>query len=123
MTFGIYLLFSVPVYADMVWPALYLEQRMVSWWAIAVGLIIEYLFVRKLTGFGIIKSILADLIMNLASTLFGLVLIPIAGVIWEFIVGGPLYLLLRVGTFNPVTWVATFLIAVLINRVLKLSFL
>ena len=120
MAFGLYLLFSVPAYADMVWPALYLEQRMVSWWAIAVGLIIEYLFVRKLTGFGMIKSIWANLIMNFASTLLGLTLIPITGVIWELIAEkSGLYSLLRVHTFNPVTWAVTLLIAVLINTVIE----
>ena len=32
--------------ADVVWPAMFLETRLVTWWAISTGLVAEYLFVR-----------------------------------------------------------------------------
>jgi hypothetical protein len=35
--------------ADLVWPALLLEGRILTWWAILAGLIIEYFFVRMIT--------------------------------------------------------------------------
>ena len=71
-------------YADVVWPALYLEQRLLSWWAIALGLLIEYLFIRKVTSFGIRKSILADFVMNATSALYGIILIPLSGILLDF---------------------------------------
>jgi hypothetical protein len=54
--------------------------------------------------------------MNAASALLGVFLIPIAGIAWEIIRGiiNP-----NVGTFNPGTWAATFLLAVLINAALE----
>ena len=39
---------AVPTYADVVWPALYLETRIFTWWAMALGLVIEFFFVRWL---------------------------------------------------------------------------
>ena len=113
------LFISSPANADIVWPALYLISRMVTWWSIALGLIIEYLFVRKLTQFGIVKSIFVDISMNAASCLLGIFLIPVLGIGWEFFPGIVLYKLFNIGTFNPGTWTATFLIAVFVNALLE----
>ena len=57
--------------------------------------------------------------MNFASTLLGILLIPIAGLAWEFFPGSVLYRIFDVGTFNPGTWVMTFLFAVAINAALE----
>src|SRR3972149_3628116 len=82
-----FILFLIPttVYANMIWPALLLEGRILSWQIILIGLLIEYPFVRKLTHFSIIKSITADIVMNALSSLSGIVLIPLSGIGWEFI--------------------------------------
>ncbi|HNV85918.1 MAG TPA: hypothetical protein PKL97_02985 [Candidatus Omnitrophota bacterium] len=106
-------------YADLVWPAMYLEQRILSWWVISAGLLVEYLFVRKITSFGVTKSALVTFCMNLASTLLGIILIPLAGIGWELFPGTFLYPALRMGTFNPYTWIATCLSAILVNTVIE----
>ena len=116
-----------PMFADMIWPAAFLESRLLTVWIISAGLFIEYFFVWRLTPLGAWRSILADLAMNAASTLLGIILIPLAGLAWEFFPGIVLYKLFDVGTFNPGTWTATFLLAVVINSglellVLKLAF-
>ena len=113
------LMVALPARADVVWPALFLGSRLVTWWAIATGLVVEYFFVRQLFGFGVRKAIVADACMNLASTLLGILLIPIAGIVWEFFPGIILYKVFNVGTFNPGTWTMTFLFAVAINAVLE----
>ena len=113
------LLVAAPARADVVWPALFLEARLVTWWAVTTGLVVEYLFVRKLFGFGTGKAILVDVCMNAASTLLGILLIPIAGIAWEYFPGILLYTAFDVGTFNPITWIATFLLAVAINAGLE----
>lgn len=105
--------------ADMVWPALYLESRLVTWWAIILGLAVEYLFVRQFFGFTVKTAVFADICMNLASTVLGILLIPIAGVAWELFPGIVLYKVFNIGTFNPGTWVMTFLLAVAINAALE----
>ena len=78
---------------------------------------------RWLTGFGWGKSFLADIAMNAASSLCGVVLIPLGGIAWEFFPGILIYKLLKIGTFNPGTWAATFLIAVFINSGLETAVL
>ncbi|RJR44166.1 MAG: hypothetical protein C4576_13350 [Desulfobacteraceae bacterium] len=113
------ILISAPAYADVIWPALFLVNRMVSWWSIALGLVVEYAPVRKLTQFDVKKSIFADLTMNAGSCLLGIFIIPVLGIGWEFFPGSVLYRFFNIGTFNPGTWIATFLIAVFVNASLE----
>jgi len=108
-----------PIIADIVWPALYLELRLFSFWAIAAGLMAELLFVRYITQFSWGKCIIADIGMNAVSSLLGVILIPLAGIAWEFLPGIALYKIFNIGTFNPITWTATFLLAVIINGTLE----
>lgn len=105
--------------ADVVWPALYVEQRMFSWWAIGLGILIEFLFVRRLTTLNWRMCVVADVAMNAVSALLGLVLIPIGGLAWEVFPGGLLNHALHMGTFGPLGWGATFVVAVLINAELE----
>ena len=112
-------LVAIPVRADVVWPALYLETRLLTWWAVGLGLAVEYLFVRQLFGFGVRRAIVVNVTMNLASTLLGVLLIPLAGIAWELFPGSLIHWAFDVGTFNPATWAGTFLLAVAINAVLE----
>jgi hypothetical protein len=107
------------MFGDVVWPALFLEQRLFSWWAIGLGLLIEFFFVRWLTTLNLRMCAVADLSMNAASAVLGMFLIPVAGLIWELFPGLLLYKIFNVGTFNPVTWTFTFLAAVFINAMLE----
>src|SRR3954451_22715025 len=70
--------------ADVVWPALLLEGRLLAWWVIAIGLLIEWPFVRFLTDFPWRKSFIVDAAMNAASTVLGIILLPVAGIAWEY---------------------------------------
>ena len=101
--------------ADVVWPALYLETRLFSWWAIGTGLVAEYLVVRWLFQLSIQRAAVATLSANATSAVLGVVLIPLAGIIWEIFPGLIYNRLLNWGTFNPVTWAATFALACLVN--------
>lgn len=40
---------SRPSGSTVVWPALLLEERMLTWWAIATGLVVEWPVVKRLT--------------------------------------------------------------------------
>ncbi len=95
--------------ADVVWPALFLEERLLSVWIILGGLVIEYFFVWLITDLGALKAIWADLVMNAASTALGIVLIPVVGLLLAIFPGDLL------GTFSPVGWGLTFILAVLLN--------
>ena len=49
--------------------------------------------------------------MNAVSTVAGIPLIPLLGLAWEVFPGEMLYKFFNVGTFNPGTWGATFMLA------------
>jgi hypothetical protein len=102
------------IVADMVWPALVLEQRLVSVLPITVGLMVEWLALW-LGGFGLSwkKAAVVDVVMNTVSTAAGSVVIPLLGFIYEFFPGSIIYAIFHVGTFNRGTWAATFFLAVL----------
>lgn len=121
--------FSIqPLIADFVWPALVLEQRILSIVPILTGLFLEWLALW-FGGFGLSwkRAALADCVMNAASMAAGTILIPLLGFLWEVFPGSVLYKAFRIGTFNPGTWLATFGMAVLATTaveaaVLKLGF-
>ena len=111
------------VLSNVVWPALFLEQRLLAWWIIGIGLVVELFFVRLLTSLSWQRSLGADVAMNVASALLGVILIPLVGIAWELFPARLFEAHARLGTFNPVTWRATFAIAVLINAVLETAVL
>ena len=119
ITIWILLLFPLVAHANVVWPALYLETRLFSWWAISAGLLVEYFFVRKLFSLTPQKAVLATIAANAASAILGILLIPLAGIAWEVFPGLLFYHVLKMGTFNPITWCATFIIACAVNVVLE----
>jgi hypothetical protein len=112
-------LVSLPAQADVVWPALYLETRLFSWWAIGLGLIVEFFFIWKIFALAPAWALWAAVAANAASALLGVVLIPLAGIVWEIFPGLAFYHFFNMGTFNPVTWGATFIFACLINALLE----
>lgn len=75
------------VMANGIWPALLLAVGLLSWGPILIGLLLEYLVVRAITGFDALKSLKADLVMNLVSALAGSLLISLFGLLGEV---GPL---------------------------------
>jgi hypothetical protein len=111
-----------PILADMVWPALVLEQRIMSIAPIAGGLVVEWL-VLWFGGFGLSwkRAAIVDLVMNVVSTCVGILLIPALGLMWEFFPGSFLNEAFHVGTFNYGTWAVTFAIAVLATSLIEVA--
>jgi hypothetical protein len=105
--------------ADVVWPALYLESRLFSLWAIPAGLLAEFAFLRWWLRLSVWRAIVADVVMNAASALIGLFAIPIAGLAWESSLGQLVNKTFNVGTFNPAAWLVTCVFAVLINTAIE----
>jgi hypothetical protein len=100
--------------ADVVWPALFMEMRLLSVWVVVLGLAIEPV-IRYLTRRPWWTSLGITVAINAISTLVGVLLIPLAGIVWEVGPGLLMYRALGVGTFNPVTWTATVVLAALIS--------
>ena len=111
-----------PTYADVVWPALVLEKRLLSVLPITTGLIVEWLALW-FGGFGLSwkRAAVVNVVMNAVSTAAGIVLIPALGLVWEFLPGQVVHRVFDVGTFNPITWIATFVLAVLATTAIEAS--
>ena len=80
---------------------------------------VEFFFIWKVFSLPPAKALLADIAANTASALLGVVLIPLAGMGWEFFPGLILSKLFHIGTFNPIKWSATYVLACLINALLE----
>jgi len=106
---------SSPAHADVVWPALFLEERLLSLPAIIVGLIVEVVVLKLLFALRWRLAGWYALAVNTISAAIGLVLLPIAGLAWEVGPGQLANQLTGMGTFNPVTWAATMVLAVAIS--------
>ena len=105
--------------ADVVWPALYVASGAFSWYVIAAGLFLEYPFAKIVTGVAWRAAWKPTIIMNLASTFVGAIFLSIAGIAWELFPGSLIMAKTNMGTFNPYTWVATFIMSVLINSAIE----
>jgi hypothetical protein len=105
--------------ADMVWPALIVTERLFAFPPIAVGLAVEVVALRIWMEMSWRRAAVAGFAMNAASVLLGLLLVPSSGLLWEVFPGIPLFKLFNIGTFNPGTWVATFVLATLTNAAVE----
>ncbi len=108
-----------PARADVVWPALILEGRIMTWWAIGAGLLVEWPVAKHITGRTWAASLWPNVAMNLVSSLLGIVLIPIVGFLWDLIPEFTVYRWFHIGTFNPFSWCVTVLLAALVNGALE----
>jgi hypothetical protein len=104
---------STTFLADVVWPSLVLEMRLLSFLPISAGLVAEWL-VLYFGGFGLSwsKAAVVDLVMNAVSSVIGIFLIPVLGLVWELGPGSLINWAFHVGTFNLASWIATFLLSV-----------
>jgi hypothetical protein len=105
--------------ADVVWPSLFLEGRLLAWWIIAAGLLIEFGFVLWLTRASLSRASAMTLLMNMISTGIGFFGIPLSGIAWELIASISINPFFHWGTFNPVTWLVSCVLAALLNTVVE----
>ncbi len=109
-----FLLMPVCADANMVWPSLYIAEGMRSWYVISVGLVFEIIFVKGFLKQTYLKSVLIAFVMNLVSTVLGVVAIPLSGFIGEI-----LMIPFDTGTFHPSHWLMSYVFAVLSNVLIE----
>lgn len=110
----LFLVMSLSVSANMIWPSLYIAEGMRSWHVILIGLLIEIIFVKFFLKESYLKSVLIAFIMNLASTVLGVVVIPLSGFIGEV-----LMIPFGTGTFHPTHWLMSYVFAILSNVLIE----
>lgn len=102
------------VLADVVWPALYLVDRLAAWWSIGIGLVVESLVLNRCLGLSHVRSGVVTAAMNGLSALVGWLLLAWWGWYWAEATDHQLG-----GTFNPTTWAATCVLACLLSTLLE----
>lgn len=114
-------LFILPANADIVWPSLYIAKGMLSFKTIILGLIIELLFVKYFTKANWQKVSVVTILMNLITTLLGMILIPVSGLSSEFVFDFVFhaYDKFGIGTFHWSHWLVSYLLVIIINTLLE----
>ncbi len=107
------------ILADVVWPALLLSARLIAWWCIAVSVLIEAAALWRFLQWRPVKAIVASVVMNAASAFCGVLLLPVAGIRWEMMASLTYNAWFGWGTFNVVTEVATWFIAVVLSTIIE----
>ena len=87
--FLIFLICIFPyVYADVIWPSMYIASEQGSIPIIIAGLLIEIGFVKYFAKVGWIKTIVVTTVMNAVSATIGRILILISGLIASVVTFG-----------------------------------
>ncbi len=110
----LFLLMPITASANMVWPSLYIAEGMRSWYVILIGILIEVIFIKSFLKESYLKSVSIAFIMNLASTVLGVVAIPLSGFIGEV-----LMIPFGTGTFHPTHWLMSYMFATLANVLIE----
>ena len=107
--------------ADIVWPSLYIAKGMLSIKVILLGLFIELFFVKYFTKVSWKKASIINFLMNLITTILGMIFIPISGLGSEFVFDFVFhaYDKFGIGTFHWSHWLASYLLVILINTFIE----
>ncbi len=117
--FFLLVFYSIPAYANAIWPALELEFALLNCEIILFGLVVECVFVKRVFEVSYYKASLGTIVANLVSSLLGVVLVPLSGIVWELFPGSVLHFFFGFGTFNPITWFAALISACAINVLIE----
>ena len=112
---------SLPINADVVWPSLYIAKGMLSIKAILLGLFIELFFVKFFTKIDWKKASIITFLMNLITTVLGMIFIPISGLgsefVFDFVFNA--YDKFGIGTFHWSHWLISYLLVIFINTFIE----
>ncbi|MDL5046535.1 hypothetical protein QQ054_10870 [Oscillatoria amoena NRMC-F 0135] len=95
--------------ANVVWPALFLSMRMAAWWCVLASVLIEAAALWRFAKVRPVIALPAAALMNLVSAFMGMLLIPILGFRWELFADATYNAWLGWGTFNLITYIATWI--------------
>ena len=109
-----FLLIPNIVYADMVWPSVFVLERTHSVPVIIIGFLIEVLFVKYFMKESLGKSFIISFVMNLVSTVLGIIFIPYTGLFVEIML-----IPFSSDSFSLFHWIIAYVLAVIVNVLLE----
>ncbi len=112
---------TLPANADIIWPSLYIAKGMLSIKVILLGLIIELFFVKYFTKVDWKKALTVTFLMNLITTVLGMIFIPLSGlgseIFFDFVFHA--YDKFGIGTFHWSHWLTSYLLVIFINTLIE----
>ena len=121
LSIALIIFITFPANADLIWPSLYIAKGMLSIKVILLGLIIELFFVKCFTKVKWNKALIITLLMNLITTILGMIFIPLSGLGSEFVFDFVFhaYDKFGIGTFHWSHWLTAYLLVILINTFIE----
>ena len=112
---------TLPANADIVWPSLYIAKGMLSIKVILPGLIVEFFFVKYFTKTDWKKALTVTVLMNLITTILGIIFIPLSGLGSEFVFDFVFhaYDKFGIGSFHWSHWLTSYLLIIFINTFIE----
>ncbi|MDR0532657.1 MAG: hypothetical protein LBH01_01750 [Verrucomicrobiales bacterium] len=96
-----------------VWPSLYLTESLSSWCCLAISVLIQGLILWHIGKLRWWKAIIGTFVANGTTTFIGVILLlPLLGLWLEAFAGLTYNNWLHLGTFNLLTWILTWLLAI-----------
>ncbi len=110
---------STDAYANVIWPALVAEPRMLSVPVIVLGLALEVTGAKYLFRLQWRRALMIVSAVNAVSALLGVALIPLSGILWEIGPGQLISWAFSVGTFNPLSILASGALAAAVSTAIE----
>ncbi|WP_077343621.1 hypothetical protein [Pseudocolwellia agarivorans] len=111
------LLITISFYsnANAIWPFVIMNATSFAWWAILIGLMIEFLFVQRLFKIPPKKAIKATIFANLASAVLGIVFVGL----FKVVPGLYFFLIFGLGRLGIIAWILVFIFTCLFNVLIE----
>ena len=113
-------LFPTVANANVIWPSIVIAQGLRSYDVILLGLLIEIIFIKCFEKQSWLRCGLIGVIMNLVSTLVGIILIPAVGFLGTLALGLLSEIIPALGnTFDTPVWIFSYILTILANAVIE----
>jgi hypothetical protein len=108
-------------FADVIFPAVILTGRLLSWWIIGLSIVIEAAIVRFAFRLTFLNALFASLAANAASAVVGVFTLPYVGLFVEVALNNAGLTTEMGWAFSPADWAASFLLGLAISLVIELA--
>jgi hypothetical protein len=108
-------------FANVIFPALILSDRLLAWWIIAATIFIEAGFVMLAFRLTKLNALFASLAANAASAAVGVLTLPYLGFYTEVAINNAGLTTEMGWAFSPQDWAVAFLLGLAINLVIELA--
>ncbi len=109
------------VFANIVWPSIYIAEGLRSWYIILSGLIIEAVFIKFFADKTFKQAGIISIVINAISTVVGVLMIPLVGFFGAIFIGMILDAIVSGlgNTFDTAMWICEYILTVLTNVVVE----